>query len=37
MLTILVFEITIIYHYLLEENSNGHMCEGVLPQKLFEI
>jgi hypothetical protein len=49
MLTILVFEInkgkthkkfkklTIIYHYLLEEDSNGHVCGGVLPQKIFEI
>jgi hypothetical protein len=31
-------KITIIYHYLLEEDSNGHVCEGVLPgQKIFEI
>jgi hypothetical protein len=29
--------LTIICHYLLEENSNGHMCGGVLPQKMFEI
>ena len=29
--------LTIIYHYLLEEDSNGHMCGGVLPQKMFEI
>jgi hypothetical protein len=48
-LTILVLEIkegknaqkvkklTIIYHYLLEEDSNGHVCGGVLPQKIFEI
>jgi hypothetical protein len=44
MLTILVFEIkgknaqslkkilTIIYHYLLEEDSNGHVCGGILPR-----
>jgi hypothetical protein len=49
MLTILVFEInkgknaqkvkkiTIIYHYLLEEDSNGQVCGGVLPQNIFEI
>jgi hypothetical protein len=49
MLSILVFEIigknaqkvkkilTIIYHYLLEEDSNGHMCGGILPQEMFEI
>ena len=49
MLSILVFEIkgknaqkvkkilTIIYHYLLEEDSNGYMCGGILPQKMFEI
>ena len=49
MLTILVFEInkgenaqkvkkiTIIYHYLLEEDSNDQVCGGVLPQKIFEI
>ena len=47
--TILVFEInkgknaqkvkkiTIIYHYLLEEDSNGQVCGGVLSQKIFEI
>jgi hypothetical protein len=49
MLTILVFEINkgknaqkvkknhIIYHCLLEEDSNGQVCGGVLPQKIFEI
>jgi hypothetical protein len=50
MITILVFEInkgknekkvkkiTIIYHYLLEEDSNGdQVCGSVLPQKIFEI
>ena len=26
-------KITIIYHYLLEEDSNGQVCGGVLPQK----
>jgi hypothetical protein len=30
-------KLTIIYHYLLEEDSNGHVCRGVLPQKSFEI
>jgi hypothetical protein len=30
-------KLTIIYHYLLEEDSNGHVCGGVLPQKIFEI
>ena len=30
-------KLTIIYHYLLEENSNGHVCRGVLPQNIFEI
>ena len=29
--------LTIIYHYLLEEDSNGQVCGGVLPQKIFEI
>ena len=29
--------LTIIYNYLLEEDSNGHMCGGVLPQKIIEI
>jgi hypothetical protein len=30
--------LTIVYHYLLEEDSsNGHMCGGVLPPKIFEI
>jgi hypothetical protein len=29
--------LTIIYHYLLEEDSNGHVCGGILPQKIFEI
>jgi hypothetical protein len=49
MLTILVFEINkgknaqkvkkINHHLslLLEEDSNGHVCGGVLPQKMFEI
>jgi hypothetical protein len=33
-----VKKITIIYHYLLEEDSNGHVCGGVLPgQKISEI
>ena len=32
-----VKKITIIYHYLLEEDSNGQVCGGVLPQKKFEI
>jgi hypothetical protein len=48
-LTILVFEINNgknaqklnkinhIYHYLLEEDSNGHVCGGVLRQKIIEI
>jgi hypothetical protein len=30
-------KLTIIYHYLLEEDSNGQVCGGVLPQKIFEI
>jgi hypothetical protein len=29
--------LTIIYHYLLEEDSNGHVCGDILPQKIFEI
>ena len=29
--------LTIIYHYLLEEDTNCHVCRGVLPQKIFEI
>ena len=29
--------LTIIYHYLLEEDSNRHVCGGVLPRKIFEI
>jgi hypothetical protein len=29
--------LTIIYHYLLEEDTNGRVCGGVLPQKIFEI
>jgi hypothetical protein len=32
-----VKKITIIYHYLLEEDSNGQVCGGVLPQNIFEI
>jgi hypothetical protein len=27
----------IIYHYLLEEDSNGHVCGAILRQKIFEI
>ena len=30
-------KLNIIYHYLLEEDSNGHVCGGVLPQKIIEI
>jgi hypothetical protein len=30
-------KLTIIYHYLLEEDSNGHVCGGILPQKNIEI
>jgi hypothetical protein len=26
-----------IYHYLIEEASNGHVCGAILPQKMFEI
>jgi hypothetical protein len=29
--------LAIIYHFLLEEDSNGHMCACVLPKKMFEI
>ena len=29
--------VTIIYHYLLEEDSNGHVCGGVLHKKIFDI
>jgi hypothetical protein len=29
--------LAIIYHYLLEEDSNGHVCAAILPQKIFEI
>ena len=29
--------LTIIYRYLLEEDSSGHVCGGILPQKIFEI
>jgi hypothetical protein len=29
--------LAIIYHYLLEEDSNGHMCGGVLPRKLLKF
>ena len=46
MLTILVFEInkgknaqklTIVYHYLLEEDSNGHMCGVYSPRKFLKF
>jgi hypothetical protein len=30
-------KLTIIYHYLLEEESKGKVCGGVLLQKMFEI
>ena len=28
--------LTKMYHYLLEEDSNDHVCGGVLPQKIFQ-
>ena len=28
-------KLTIIYHYLLEEDSNDHVCEGVLSPRKF--
>ena len=47
MLTILVFEInrgknaqkklTIIYHYLFEEDSNGHVCGVYSPRKFLKF
>ena len=30
-------KLIIVYHYLLEEDRNGHVWGGVLPQKIFEI
>ena len=29
--------LTIIYHYLLEEDSNGHVCGGILPRKFWKF
>jgi hypothetical protein len=29
--------LSIIYHYLLEEDSNDHVCGAILRQKIFEI
>jgi hypothetical protein len=29
--------LTIIYHYLLEEDSNGHVCGGILPRKFLKF
>jgi hypothetical protein len=29
--------LTIIYHYLLEEDSNGHVCGGIPPRKFLKF
>jgi hypothetical protein len=29
--------LTIIYHYLLEEDSNGHVCGAILPRKFLKF
>ena len=29
--------LTIIYHCLLEEDTNGHVCGGVLPRKFLKF